>query len=79
MTDWTGNGATFGTETSAIPVLPGPRCSPPARHAGIRQILPIFPLRIPDPASMHPAHQPRPASMPRPAGQQKTQKISHLM
>ena len=62
MTDWTGNGATFGTETSAIPVLPGPRCSPLARHAGIRQILAIAPAATPDPASTHPAlpHPPDP-------------------
>jgi hypothetical protein len=57
VTDWTGNGATLRTETLAIPVLPGLRCSPPARHAAIRQILLFHPAGIPDPASCHPARQ----------------------
>ena len=57
MTDWTGNGATLRTETLAIPVLPGLRCSPPARHAAIRQILLFHPAGIPDPASSQPARQ----------------------
>jgi hypothetical protein len=57
VTDWTGNGATLPTETLAIPVLPGLRCSPPARHAATRQILLFHPAGIPDPASSHPARQ----------------------
>ena len=72
MTDWTGNGATLRTETLAIPVLPGLRCSSPARHAAIRQILLFHPAGIPDPASSHPARQPRAGSgYPAPAGDRK--------
>ena len=77
MTDWTGNGATFGTETSAIPVLPGPRCSPPARHAGIRQTLPIVPAAHPGPRE-HASGAPALAAGPRNPGLQATpRRLTH--
>ena len=77
MTDWTGNGATLRTETLAIPVLPGLRCSPPARHAAIRQILLFHPADIPDPASSHRRAKPSAARqrLPRPRrGPESTRK-----
>ena len=61
VTDWTGNGATFRTETSAIPVLPGLRCSSPAGRAAIRRILPISPAG-------HPGSQEHAPGAPAPPG-----------
>ena len=61
VTDWTGNGATFRTETSAIPVLPGLRCSSPAGRAAIRRILPISPAG-------HPGSQEHAPAAPAPPG-----------
>jgi hypothetical protein len=54
VTDWTSKGATFRTETLAIPVLPRLRCSSPARHAAIRQILLIYPAVHPGPRERKP-------------------------
>src|ERR1035441_56804 len=58
VTDLTGNGATFGTETLAIPVLPGLRCSPPERHAAIRRTFRVCPVAHPAPRK-HPPAPPR--------------------
>ena len=59
VTDWAGNGATFGTRTSAIPVLGGSvahhRNDTPESARNLHIILP----RTPAPTSDCPSHPPR--------------------